>query len=233
MKYAKSYLVFITLLFFYSQQIFAQAGTPDLSFGDSGILIVKVISYGDQSLIQDDGKILVLCSSNGLYRFKPDGSFDSCFGINGKAIIDTHQKLYSQNNDFALQPDGKIICTGEYYAKNGNILSGVYRVNPNGVMDTSFGYEGMDSVRTDNISYTTGIVIQPDGKIVVSGDSRKSVYDDSRTFIYRMMPDGGLDPTFGEDGIVINHHAESIHSVGLLLKPDGKLVIGSTYDVYG
>ncbi|MFZ1798998.1 MAG: hypothetical protein WAU24_03970, partial [Chitinophagaceae bacterium] len=213
--------------------MYAQPGTLDPTFGNGGIKIHKKISYGNKSLIQPDGKIIMLSSENVLDRFNPDGSYDDSFGINGRSEIDFNGKLSSSNNSFALQSDGKIVCNGEYYSVDGKIFSGVFRCNPDGTLDSSFGNNGMDSVHIDNLNYPSGIVVQEDGKIVVAGDVRKSVYDETRTFIYRLMPDGGLDPTFGENGIVVNKHVWDINSVDLIIRPDGKLVIGSTYDVFG
>ncbi len=77
------------------------------------------------------------------------------------------------------------------------------------------------------------MVVQPDGKIVASGDLRKSQYDEQRLFMYRLMPDGGLDPSFGEGGIVVSKHALATNSRALILRPNGKLILGSTFNVYG
>jgi len=233
MKHLKSNIIFLIVLFFCNQDMYAQSGTLDPTFGNGGIKIHKKISYGNKSLIQPDAKIIILSSENVLDRFNPDGSYDDSFGINGRSEIDFNGKLYSSNNSFALQSDGKIVCNGEYHSVEGKIFSGVFRCNPDGTLDSSFGNNGMDSIHIDNLNYPSGIVVQEDGKIVVAGDVRKSVYDETRTFIYRLMPDGGLDPTFGENGIVVNKHVWDINSVDLIIRPDGKLVIGSTYEVFG
>ncbi|MFZ1799302.1 MAG: T9SS type A sorting domain-containing protein, partial [Chitinophagaceae bacterium] len=171
-----------------------------------------------------------LSAGNILDRFNADGSYDQSFGENGRTTIDFKGKIYTQNNSFALQNDGKIVCNGYYYAKDGDIYSGVFRCNTDGSIDSSFGNFGLDSIKIDNQNFGTGIVVQPDGKIVVSGDVRKSFYEQKRTFIYRLMPDGNLDPTFGEAGIAVSTHAVEINSKTLLLRPNGKLVIGSIYN---
>ncbi|MFZ1801136.1 MAG: T9SS type A sorting domain-containing protein [Chitinophagaceae bacterium] len=213
--------------------MYAQAGTLDPTFGDSGLKVVNALTNNNKSHIQSDGKIIMLSSENILDRFNPDGSYDESFGINGRSEIDFHGKLYTSNNNFTLQSDGKIVCIGEYYSVEGKIFSGVFRCKPDGSLDSSFGNNGMDSVHIDNLNYPSGIVVQPDGKIVVAGDVRKSIYDEKRTFIYRLMSNGGLDSGFGNNGIVVNLHSKDINSVDLVIRPNGKLVIGSTYEVFG
>ncbi|MFZ1799202.1 MAG: T9SS type A sorting domain-containing protein [Chitinophagaceae bacterium] len=232
MKNLKSIIAFLIILIFCNQKIYAQQGTLDPTFGDGGTVVVEKPFFNGISLIQTDGKIILLSLGSVLDRFNADGTYDETFGKHGRVTLNFDKKLYSENNSFALQNDGKIVCNGYYYADNGNIYSGVFRCNPDGSIDSSFGTNGMDSIRIDNLNFGTGIVIQPDGKIVVSGDTRKSFYEDTKTFIYRLMPNGGLDPSFGEEGIVINKHSLDINSAGLVIRPDGKLVIGSTYNTY-
>ncbi|MFZ1800790.1 MAG: T9SS type A sorting domain-containing protein, partial [Chitinophagaceae bacterium] len=196
-----------------------------------GIIVTTTVTYNDKSLIQNDGKILIY-SIRTLDRFNPDGSYDVNFGINGRIVHDFNGKVGGSYNSFALQNDGKIICTGEYYAKGDRNLACLFRCNSDGSLDSSFGINGLDTVGIDNTNYITGVLVQPDGKIVASGNLSKNEYDEKRTFIYRLMPDGGLDTGFGKDGVVINRHAQAIKSKALLIRPDGRLVIGSTYNIY-
>ena len=232
MKNIKTIIAFFLLLVFFNQKIVAQVGTLDPTFGNSGLIISdSLTSQQNKSLIQNDGKILVYGLNNSVDRFNPDGSFDESFGTNGRAYFYING-LTPFRNELAIQSKGKIVFIAQYQSVPGSYLSCVFRCNTDGSLDSSFGYQGRDTVRMDILNAPTGIVIQSDDKIVVSGDVRKNIYDENRTFIYRLMPDGGLDPTFGVGGIVINHHTTDINSTSLVLRPDGRLVIGSTYKVY-
>jgi uncharacterized delta-60 repeat protein len=77
--------------------------------------------------------------------------------------------------DLAVQPNGKIIAVGSL---NGSIADfAVVRYNTNGSPDSSFGSSGI--VFTDfsgENDYAFGVVLQPDGFIVVAGTS--SIGDD-------------------------------------------------------
>jgi len=231
MKNLKTLITFLISIILFNQKTNAQAGTLDPTFGEGGIIIVDATTFTPRSLIQPDDKIL-MNSSGYLDRFNPDGSYDESFGINGRSINRFDGKMISYNNNFVLQDDGKILSLGQYMSTPQNFLSGVFRCNPDGSLDSSFGINAMDTVKIDALQYPTGIVVQADGKIVVSGDVRKSLYDQKRTYIYRLLPNGGLDPTFGVGGIVVNKHAKEINSCSLIIQTDGRLVIGSTYDIY-
>ncbi|MFZ1798439.1 MAG: hypothetical protein WAU24_01115, partial [Chitinophagaceae bacterium] len=203
MKNLKTLITFLLAIILFNQKINAQAGTLDPTFGDGGIIISDSLSYTNNSLLQVDGKILVLSSSGCIDRFNPDGSFDVNFGNSGRAYFKFDGRLHLDDTRLTIQDDGKIVCSGKYYAVTGNILSGIFRSNSDGTLDSSFGENGLDTVKIDKQQYPTGIVVQADGKIVVSGDVRKEYNDKKRTYLYRLMPNGGLDPTFGVNGIVV------------------------------
>ncbi|MEO7210127.1 MAG: T9SS type A sorting domain-containing protein [Chitinophagaceae bacterium] len=218
----------ITIIFC-NQKIYAQAGTLDQTFGDGGTIVVEKSFFGGRSLIQQDGKIIFVSGANVLDRFNPDGTYDQSFGKHGRTTLYFRGKFFTSNNRFILQPDGKIVGIGEYYPEGDKVFSGVFRCNPDGSIDSSFGVNGLDSVEIENQAYSSGIILQPDGKIVVSGTAEKEEYDDRRNFIYRLMSNGGLDASFGEGGIVVNKHVYNINAVALIMRPDGRLVIGNTY----
>ncbi len=224
-------------LIMYCERIQAQAGTPDISFGTNGIVIVNAWLHNDYSIIQPDGKIVVASETPGftLDRFLPDGHYDSSFGVNGHLYYAIGSKIYGQEfpNSLALQPDGKIICSIRYFPGNDHRDLGIIRCTPDGRIDSSFGINGIDTLELDKLMYATGLVVQPDGKIVVSGDVLRNEYDEKRTYLCRLMPDGGLDTSFGEGGVVITHYNYATSSNSLILRPDGKLVRGCNFDLYG
>ncbi len=234
MKPLRITIFFLIAIILFNQKIIAQAGTLDQSFGDTGLIVTELLTDElNKSIIQNDGKILVYGGQyTSVERLNPDGSWDESFGIGGIAYVN-NDRLRTYRNYFAIQSDGKIICTAQYVPVSGDFLSCIFRLNTDGSLDSSFGNSGMDTVRIDKLNSPTGIVVQPDGKIVVSGDVGKNIYDEKRTYIYRLMEDGGLDPSFGEGGIVVNNDPNSMHSAALIIRPDGKLIIGSTSNLYG
>ncbi|MFZ1798966.1 MAG: T9SS type A sorting domain-containing protein, partial [Chitinophagaceae bacterium] len=237
-KFVNAFFILIAI-FFCNLNLYAQAGTLDPTFGDGGMIIENTYNSNSHSIILPDGKILLIgeYAGLGIDRFNPDGSYDESFGINGRYSISLNGKLSGPDNKtFALLDDGRIICATRYFPKGytGNKLDmGLVRLKANGTLDSSFGVNGLDTLELDIITRATGLVVQPDGKIVISGDVQKNVYNEKRTFICRFMPDGGLDPTFGEEGIVVSTYAYATLSNSLVINAAGKLIRGSTYDLYG
>lgn len=62
-------------------------------------------------------------------------------------------------------------------------------------------------------------VIQPDGKIVVAGDT------DNLSLVVRYNPNGTLDTTFAGDGIFLNPSSYGVEIYSIVLQPDGKLIV--------
>ena len=236
MKNIFKILIIIFSFYVKLQTVYAQAGTLDPTFGNGGLLVQPTVNGNEMSIMQPDGKIIIVGSNIGASfdRFNPDGSYDQSFGTNGRLNITLNGKLSGpQFKTFALLEDGKIICAALYLQKPTSKMSvGIIRVNPNGTQDSSFGNNGLDTLELDNTTRVTGLVVQPDGKIVISGDVQRNEYDEKRTFISRLMPDGGLDPTFGEGGTVITTYTNATNSNSLMINSAGKLIRGSTYNKY-
>jgi uncharacterized delta-60 repeat protein len=99
----------------------------------------------------------------------------------------------------ALQQDGKIVVAGRTF--NGSDYDiGVARYNVNGTLDSSFGENGFVTTAVNGDDQASGLVIQPDGKIVVAGFT--SGVSGQEIVVVRYDPNGFPDSTFGTDGIV-------------------------------
>jgi len=104
-----------------------------------------------------------------------------------------------------------------------------------GDLDTTFGGDG--KVLTDfgsDADAGTGLVIQPDGKIVVAGYRQTPLGNDFA--VARYKPGGGLDPTFSGDGKVTTGFVScglfciplDDYPYDVALQPDGKIVAAGT-----
>src|SRR5205814_9914241 len=78
--------------------------------------------------------------------------------------------------------------------------------------------------------FATGVAVQPDGKVVVSGYSNVNVLGGPNDFaVARLLADGSaLDPTFGTDGKALVNFGSDDKASGLALQPDGKIVVAGT-----
>ena len=75
----------------------------------------------------------------------------------------------------------------------------VARLNPNGSLDGSFGSGGVAILDFNSYSVANGVVVQPDGKIVLVGSQRPGLQV-TNGFVARLNPNGSLDPSFGGGG---------------------------------
>ena len=79
-------------------------------------------------------------------------------------------------------------------------------------------------------------MMQPDGKLLIVDFS--NVSDSYNSRLYRVTKDGALDPTFGDNGLVLISDADNrSFVVGGAIQPDGKIVLtalrdGATFVVY-
>ena len=127
-------------------------------------------------------------------------------------------------DDVTVQPDGRIVAVGEMIDGQSNWYFGAVRYLPNGELDPSFGEGGWVENDLGSFEFAHAVAVQPDGGIVVAGES------DCRYalcfVLARYRPDGSLDPGFGEGGIVHTSfglvHASQAFDVALT--PGGKIV---------
>jgi uncharacterized delta-60 repeat protein len=208
-------------------------GSLDASFGVGGRVITDFGSTGDHGYslaLQRDGKIVVAggtgvsgAYSFALARYNPDGSLDSSFDGDGR--VTTAIGSSSVGYGVALQPDGKIVVVGE--SGTGNYGFAVARYNPDGSLDTSFDGDGWVTTAVDSPSRGRRVALQPDGKIVVAGETGSSSYNFA---LVRYNSDGSLDPSFDGDGQVTTAVGASSRSYGVALQSDGKIVVAGSSD---
>lgn len=214
-------------------------GTPDQTFGTNGIVVYdnsRRDDYGRAIAIQGDGKILVTARSSGdstsiamLLRYESDGTLDRSFGLNGVVVYEG-EKGNDGFRDLAIQSDANIVVTG-YTRTDAGFEVLTARYDANGSLDTAFGANGI--VRYDGGQRNAGargIVIQSNGKIIVSGSNSNGT--DLDVIVLRYSSDGSLDPSFGTDGVVVydGGHGDD-NGRRLALQQGNKIVVvGNTFN---
>jgi len=203
-------------------------GTLDPAFGTGGIVTLDIRNGDDQVsaiAIQPDGKIVVAGYSNtdlALARFRPDGTLDASFGKGGK-VVTSIRSGEDEASAISIQPDGKIVVAGS--SNNGlNFDFAVVRYNMNGTLDPSFGKGGaVITLIRDGDDKASSVAIQADGKIVAGGSSNNGSNFDFA--LIRYHPNGTLDPSFGEGGIVMTDiRSGDDHANAIAIQTDGKIV---------
>ena len=184
-------------------------GSLDNSFGTGGIATTRlgVQGYGLSGILQADGKILVVGSSDngsnldfGVVRFNTNGTLDNSFGSGGKVTT-----AVGASSDFgragACQADGKIVVAGYYINNQSNRDFALVRYHTNGSLDNSFGSGGKVTTPVGlSDDRARSMALQSDEKIVVVGAS--FVGSNNNFAIVRYNSNGSLDNNFGVDGKV-------------------------------
>ena len=174
------------------------------------------LGTGDESsklFLQPDGKILFggydydigcNCFRNTMIRVDACGAIDVTFGVNGKVV-----HTFSQRNigdDYALQPDGKIVVTGMQAPGNSGSqqIPFVARYNADGSVDNTFATGGTNAIRFDPVSsgrfFST--MVMGDGRILCVGISSSNINGGVNGIgAMRFLANGSVDPTFSGDGI--------------------------------
>ena len=148
-----------------------------------------------------------------LLRLNATGTADASFNVgNGPS------GGYGYVNEFAVQPDGKVIVTGSFDTFSGTAAAGVARLNANGSLDASFNVgTGLDANAPDYSEGAT-VAVQADGKILVGGYF--SVYGGQPSNgLVRLNANGTFDTSFAPA-------LSSGSSVeGIVVQPDGKVLV--------
>ncbi|HRH48859.1 MAG TPA: hypothetical protein PLP23_08905 [Panacibacter sp.] len=218
-------------------------GSIDSSFAGKGWLTTDFFGfdYVNSFAMQPNGKIIAAGTSGFgeqfflLVRYNRNGSIDSSFGYNGKVATDFGHGG-DQLASIVLQPDGKIVGTGKTGGATG--LEGkiaVIRYLSTGSIDSSFGTNGKVKTKPGSkFSNGTTILLQPNGKIIVSGGNYSLINTRDWDFaIVRYNNDGSVDKDFGNKGVQITDLGGLDYATTALLQPDGKILSAGAFGNYG
>src|SRR5438094_2375528 len=183
-----------------------------------------------RSLAISAAAMMLLFSGNGQMAQAADGDLDPTFGTGGMMMTDLSRST-DIDNAVAVQADGKLVVVGQTYKQNDYSDEDfvVTRYNTNGTLDNTFGVGG--KVRTDFpglAAVPSSVVIQPDGKIVVAGGAFPLFTFLGNFEVVRYNPNGSLDTSFGNGGIVTTNFPEGSYASSVALQADGKVIAAGT-----
>ncbi|MEA2511149.1 MAG: hypothetical protein QOJ59_636, partial [Thermomicrobiales bacterium] len=211
------------------------SGSLDNSFGIPGLPGRNRFDYGGTNdigetvALQPDGKIVVggtSLSTNrnfALARLGTNGGLDGTFGspgIPGRSIIDFGGE--DLGYWLAVQPDGKILITGQ---SNAGVTGEDFAVARRGSNGLPAGSGDFGELLADFGATEAGFAgaLQPDGKIVVAG--YRGVGASSDFAVARLGPNGGYDTGFGTGGWALANFGTNDMATAMALQRDGKLVV--------
>jgi uncharacterized delta-60 repeat protein len=149
---------------------FNPGGALDKTFGTTGIVPRADPESVDALVLQPDGKIVVAGSSNSadsrmvVARLTAEGPPDPAFSDDGIASPDFPGQEAAAG--LALQDDGKLLVAG---TTSSGYDFAVARLDESGVLDPSYGAGGRTTIPFDENVAAGDAVLQPDGRLVISG----------------------------------------------------------------
>ncbi|MBE2283891.1 MAG: cadherin-like beta sandwich domain-containing protein [Prosthecobacter sp.] len=157
-------------------------GMLDSTFGTAGKVVTPSIG-GENGCacamaLQEDGKLIVggrdvnanICFA--MVRYLANGTVDTSFGSNGFVRTTFGLNSFTEGNDIAIGPDGRIVIAGTATV-GGFSQFAMARYLPDGTLDTSFDGDGLLTTNFNSTdAYIASIKLQADGKIVAAGNVR-------------------------------------------------------------
>ncbi|MEI6083042.1 MAG: hypothetical protein WCS70_01945 [Verrucomicrobiota bacterium] len=220
-------------------------GVNDSDFGDRGRALTAFgssLAAGRALILQGDGSMVIGggVTANGhlafaLARFTATGILDAGFGTAGQLALPIAGANFSQLNGLALQSAGRIIAAGIANVTNNSDFVTV-RLNQDGSLDGSFGDQGIQRTDFSNGSSDVGVAVTvtPDDKILVAGSTGPTIF--KRQFaLARYNPDGNLDESFGQGGLVNTQFPLSTadEAYALALVGDGRIILAGSSPING
>ncbi len=207
---------------------------PDYTSSEG--LQVRQLANGQGILVAGIAGLQLQGSDFALARLNADGSLDPAFGDGGKVTFDF--AVGGNHSDFAFDfvetPDGKLVVCG-YVEVNAPINTdmGCMRFLADGSPDPDFPAVVVPFDRGANLIDLAGQVVRDrQGRLVLAGGAQTDV-DNSDFALARLLPDGDLDPSFGNGGTVTHNSCTVACVIGsernniassVVLQPDGKIV---------
>jgi uncharacterized delta-60 repeat protein len=157
----------------------------------------------------DVSNILVKCVTP-----PPQSGLDSTFGSQGKMF-----NTVGSARVLGQQADGKLLALGPLTLN---------RYNADGSVDTAFGIAGKVDIVTggSQTDKMMALAVQPDGKIVVVGNTSSPTVPNIDFIVLRYNADGNPDTSFGTGGMVVtDFEGGRDEATSVMLRSDGKMVV--------
>jgi uncharacterized delta-60 repeat protein len=227
-------------------------GTPDATFGTGGTASLAWDGAGQSGYLADllltdnDGVVVAgryevygsgLGSDFAIAKLDAAGAPDAAFADGGMRVFHDPADDQSTSNGIqriAATPDGGIAWAGYYYVLDtGANPMVIGRLAADGSTDDAFGDAGTPGyfrpaiVPTASSMYPSGMVAQPDGKLVVSA-TFTAFPDKSEFLAVRTTAAGQLDPEFADGGVFeadLAPDGDFSDASALAMQPDGRIIL--------
>ena len=220
-------------------------GTLDTSFGTAGVVILDLgagelvgttyvadSQWGLNLLEGDD--LLVTCAAKAmgrtdtdwaLVKLKSDGKKDNSFGTAGVATVDIDNTSANARTSSVLA-DGSIVSAGYFKDKDSVTRPVLFKLKPNGTLDTSFGINGIWSEAIlPLVAEAYGAALQGTSFVTV-GYGRGSMTESVDWLSMRVTGAGAWDKTYGAMGVArIDVAMQNDNGRAVAILPDDRVLM--------
>ncbi len=220
-------------------------GSLDNSFHIDGMAVIDfgehVNAYGMSLGICEDGKIVISgyvrdtvlsYSEIAMCKLLPTGFLDTDFGYFGLATYE-EQDLFCFPDELVIHND-RIILGGIFLNADFERFAVISGYHLNGEIDYSFGNVGYTSVMLEGDATimggaaNNGMCVAPDGKILYTCNQVPGWLENDMALL-RLNPDGGIDYSFGTNGVLVNAMDVNTSANDVITQADGKIIVCGTY----
>lgn len=235
----------ISLTFFasfsWSHLSLAWAGDVDVNFGVEGRVITDFFErtdVGSHLLIDQDDKIIQAGSASkhaisdhfALVRYNPDGSLDKSFGHEGWVVtrmIGSHKIVHGDITGIGQLSNKKFMACGRGIVNNQPGFA-LVSYQTDGTLDETFADVG--AVIIPDVGqeiHPLALTVDDSDRIIIAAAAFDPSFQMSSFAVFRFLPSGTLDKSFGVDGRVITPIVAGINIPrALKMDHEGNIVVG-------
>lgn len=216
-------------------------GSVDSGFGSNGVAALPVTDEDNTFWnvgLQSDGSIVASghldqgLTGGGQFnqdvlvaRFTSDGQLDTGFGTGGTVVKPISTELVESAFAMAIGADDAIHLGGYTTLPDFSFDAFVMKLDADGADDASFGSAGLVTFDEAVQDVFTGLVLQPDGKLLACGTTGGFFFDPRDQLVARFLANGALDTAFDTDGFALDNVAGNFDEANAItLQVDGKIV---------
>jgi uncharacterized delta-60 repeat protein len=226
-----------------------QTGELDPSFGNRGRAVAALPREGASIRVvmgQDRFGRAYLANSTSVLAFDADGRLDRRFAQDGRLSLSRPAVSPFRLADIAVDHDGRLLVAGIGGDSNRAV---VYRFNPGGQLDRSFGQQGVvvtelglpppivqgaAPLNQAQLVSLNGLIVDHSDRPVLTGSFVASIgacrdlpsASVPAAYFARLEVSGALDPSFGDAGHRIDPQLSTVHDP-VVTPDDGISYIGS------
>lgn len=233
------FTIFARNQYLFSIKLPPSDGTGLINYGENGSMEgmgpFTDRRIGVDAAQQPDGKIVAVGNTNQdwfIQRFNTNGALDTGFNSTGSRVLGFGGDNIDQATNVLVQPDGKILISGSSSGQ-GQVVTLVVRLNPDGTDDTTFGpYGNGILILFDNGALSQEMALRPNGKILLMNMSLSNppLLNETRSMFFQLNSDGSPDSGFGDAGLLYAFEPHQNRLTETKVQPDGKLVVLTTRD---